>query len=194
MTKPHVSACYPATPCSACNTPLVASTERPVKWAMLQGLNINGGGGACGEIKLRLREGRDAATLLPYDCVLGTMLHGHIRLPADWSSEQQIAVMSSTPDCPAYCRPACCCGFHKPWRCAARPLAAKGKHPRREPMRESGCAVGAEMAHNVRGPHDAVFYKLLDELKEARRPAAHPFMRQILHPRPPESAHSGRRT
>lgn len=37
------------------------------------------------------------------------------------------------------------------------------------------------MAHNIRGPHDAVFYKLLDELKEARRPAAPLIVRQTVH-------------
>ncbi|GIL89244.1 hypothetical protein Vretifemale_17094 [Volvox reticuliferus] len=62
----------------------------------LLGLNIGGGGGRTREIKVRLRPARDPNSFLPYESVLGTMLH--------------------------------------------------------------------ELVHNVRGPHDSAFYKLLDEI------------------------------
>ncbi|GLC38760.1 hypothetical protein PLESTM_000773000 [Pleodorina starrii] len=62
----------------------------------LLGLNIGGGGGRTREIKVRLRPARDPDSFLPYESVLGTMLH--------------------------------------------------------------------ELVHNVRGPHDGAFYKLLDEI------------------------------
>ena len=63
-----------------------------------QGLNIGGGGGVTSQIKVRLRPHGQDSTFLPYESLLGTMLH--------------------------------------------------------------------ELVHNVRGPHDAVFYKLLDEITE----------------------------
>jgi hypothetical protein len=52
----------------------------------LLGLNINGGGGRCREIKLRLRRHDSPLTFLPYESILGTMLHElshNIRGPHD---------------------------------------------------------------------------------------------------------------
>ena len=66
--------------------------------AIWQGLNINGGGGKTSQIKIRLRPHGSDNVFLPYESLLGTMLH--------------------------------------------------------------------ELVHNVRGPHDAFFYKLLDEITE----------------------------
>lgn len=63
-----------------------------------QGLNINGGGGQTKEIKIRLRPHGSDSSFLPYESLVGTMLH--------------------------------------------------------------------ELVHNVQGPHNAVFYKLLDEITE----------------------------
>ena len=65
---------------------------------LLQGLNINGGGGRTSEIKIRLRPHNSESSFFPYEHLLGTMLH--------------------------------------------------------------------ELVHNVQGPHNAVFYKLLDEITE----------------------------
>lgn len=61
---------------------------------------MGGGGGGTREIRVRLRPARADADFLPYESVLGTMLH--------------------------------------------------------------------EVAHNMVGPHNAAFYKLLDELTQAR--------------------------
>lgn len=41
----------------------------------LLGLNVGGGGGSTQEIRLRLRPAGRQDEFLPYDCVLGTMLH-----------------------------------------------------------------------------------------------------------------------
>lgn len=62
----------------------------------MQGLNVNGGRGKTSEIRLRLRPHHAPGAFLPYEDVLGTMLH--------------------------------------------------------------------EITHNVRSPHDAQFYKILDEV------------------------------
>ena len=62
----------------------------------VQGLNVNGGRGKTSEIRVRLRPHHSPNAFLPYEDILGTMLH--------------------------------------------------------------------EITHNVRGPHDAEFYKVLDEV------------------------------
>ena len=41
----------------------------------LLGLNVGGGGGSTGEIRLRLRPAGRQDEFLPFDFVLGTMLH-----------------------------------------------------------------------------------------------------------------------
>jgi hypothetical protein len=66
----------------------------------VQGLNVGGGGGGTLEIRVRLRAAGRVSDFLPYESVLGTMLH--------------------------------------------------------------------ELAHNIVGPHDASFYKLLDDLSKVR--------------------------
>ena len=66
----------------------------------VQGLNVGGGGGGTLEIRVRLRAAGRVSDFLPYESVLGTMLH--------------------------------------------------------------------ELAHNIVGPHDASFYKLLDDLTKVR--------------------------
>ena len=42
---------------------------------VLQGLNVGGGGGSTSEIRLRLRRASREADLMPFESVLGTMLH-----------------------------------------------------------------------------------------------------------------------
>ncbi|GFR51103.1 hypothetical protein Agub_g13432, partial [Astrephomene gubernaculifera] len=54
----------------------------------LLGLNIGGGGGRTREIKVRLRPARDPDSFLPYESLLGTMLHElvhNVRGPHDRS-------------------------------------------------------------------------------------------------------------
>ena len=43
--------------------------------ATLQGLNVGGGGGSTQEIRIRLRPAGREAEFLPYESILGTILH-----------------------------------------------------------------------------------------------------------------------
>lgn len=52
-----------------------AAGSLPMPSCAVQGLNVGGGGGHTREVCLRLREAGREAEFLPYESILGTMLH-----------------------------------------------------------------------------------------------------------------------
>lgn len=129
-----------------------------VEGALLQGLNIGGGGGGTREIKIRLRNQHNVTRFLDWHSVMGTMLHGarfeacngsscivrcgkvHVRSLASTKGDIMLGTRTMID--------LVCCAIH---------FAA-----------ESFGVVHAEMAHNIISPHNAEFFKLWDELWEVR--------------------------